>query len=96
MWMAGEILLTPNPKQRVIVIQRFIEMGEVSKKRRYFLNNNLFPKHFETLKNFRGIQMIVGMFDTSPIRRLHHDWKQVSKKHKQTLTRLQNLFDNRM
>jgi hypothetical protein len=28
-WVATEIVMTPNPKQRAIVIQRFIEIAEV-------------------------------------------------------------------
>jgi hypothetical protein len=28
-WVATEIVMTPNPKQRAIVLQRFIEIAEV-------------------------------------------------------------------
>ena len=71
-WIAGEIVTTPNPKKRVTVLQRWIQIAEEGLK----------------LQNFNLVFEIVKALQHSAIDRLTKTWKGLSKRDKNTLRRL--------
>lgn len=68
-WVATEIVLTPNPKQRSVVIERFIDLAHLC---------------FE-LRNFNALMAIHMALNLSSVSRLKAGWKGVSPKHLQKL-----------
>jgi len=58
-WVATEILLTPNPKQRITVMERFVSL----------------MKNLRNYNNFHGTWAIYSAFNKSCIQRLKLEWK---------------------
>ncbi|ELR20503.1 RasGEF domain containing protein [Acanthamoeba castellanii str. Neff] len=74
-WVATEIVMTPNPKQRAIVIQRFIEIAECCL----------------SLNNFNGTIQIISALGTHFVVRLKTAWKGVPPKYTAKLRALEEL-----
>ncbi|KAL6078720.1 Son of sevenless 1 [Balamuthia mandrillaris] len=76
-WVATEIIMTPNPKQRSTVLQRFIEVAE----------------HCLALNNFNGLMEIYTALNMSCIQRLKGAWKGVPQKAAQRLAHMEQLMN---
>ncbi|KAL6044924.1 Son of sevenless 1 [Balamuthia mandrillaris] len=76
-WVATEIIMTPNPKQRSTVLQRFIEVAE----------------HCLALNNFNGLMEIYTALNMSCIQRLKGAWKGVPQKAAQRLAHVELLMN---
>jgi len=75
-WVASEIITTPNPKQRAVVIKRFIEIAEYSLR----------------INNIHGVAKITTALGLSFVARLKTSWKDVSQKYISKLKSLQGLL----
>jgi hypothetical protein len=71
-WVATEIVLTPNQKQRSVVIERFIDLAAQCLK----------------LANFNAVMAIHLALNLSSVSRLKASWKGVSAKHLQRLNEI--------
>eukprot|EP01103_Thecamoeba_quadrilineata_P014867 TRINITY_DN4530_c0_g1_i2.p1 TRINITY_DN4530_c0_g1~~TRINITY_DN4530_c0_g1_i2.p1 ORF type:complete len:662 (-),score=161.64 TRINITY_DN4530_c0_g1_i2:80-2065(-) len=60
-WVTSEIVLTPNPKQRTVVLSRFIELAQ----------------SLRELNNFNGLMQVLFALEQTPISRLKATWKRV-------------------
>jgi hypothetical protein len=71
-WVATEIVLTPNQKQRSVVIERFIDLAAQCLK----------------LANFNAVMAIHLALNLAAVSRLKASWKGVSAKHLQRLNEI--------
>lgn len=71
-WVATEIVLTPNQKQRSVVIERFIDLAAQCLK----------------LANFNSVMAIHLALNLAAVSRLKASWKGVSAKHLQRLNEI--------
>jgi Ras-specific guanine nucleotide-releasing factor 2 len=78
-WIASEILLTANPKQRITVLERCISL----------------IKSLRDLKNFHGAWTIYSALNKSCIQGLKAEWKGVSRKYIHILHSIDELMDGR-
>lgn len=78
-WVATEIVSTIHPKQRITVLERFIDIA----------------KGFLQLHNFHALVAMFTAFNMNAIQKLKHTWKGVSKKHLAIVKQLDELFDSR-
>ncbi|ELR16138.1 RasGEF domain containing protein [Acanthamoeba castellanii str. Neff] len=76
-WVATEIVLTPNQKQRSVVIERFIDLAAQCLK----------------LANFNAVMAIHLALNLSSVSRLKASWKGVSAKHLQRLNEISAITD---
>jgi GDP/GTP exchange factor required for growth at low temperature len=58
-WVASEIILTANPKQRILVLERFIELAE----------------DFKILQNYHGMMEVYSALNMAAIQRIKPMWK---------------------
>mmetsp|Transcript_20105 Transcript_20105/g.28152 ORF Transcript_20105/g.28152 Transcript_20105/m.28152 type:complete len:698 (+) Transcript_20105:164-2257(+) len=78
-WVASEIMLTPNPKQRVIVIERFITV----------------MKDLIELRNYHSLWAIYSGLNKGCILGLKNEWKNVGKKYMATMQKVELMLDPR-
>lgn len=64
-WVASEIFSTPDPKNRVLLICRFIELA----------------RHLRDLNNFNGMMEIIAALNGNFLQRLRQAWKVLPQKH---------------
>eukprot|EP01102_Stenamoeba_stenopodia_P020903 TRINITY_DN829_c0_g1_i6.p1 TRINITY_DN829_c0_g1~~TRINITY_DN829_c0_g1_i6.p1 ORF type:complete len:613 (+),score=53.27 TRINITY_DN829_c0_g1_i6:223-2061(+) len=64
-WVASEIFSTPDPKNRVLLICRFIELA----------------RHLRDLNNFNGMMEIISALNSNFLQRLRQAWKVLPQKH---------------
>ena len=78
-WVASEILTTSNPKMRVKVLERFIEV----------------LKGLKTVQNYHGLFVIYSALNMTCIQKLTTLWESVNSKHITTIREIERLIDSR-
>eukprot|EP01114_Cavostelium_apophysatum_P006299 TRINITY_DN1754_c0_g1_i3.p1 TRINITY_DN1754_c0_g1~~TRINITY_DN1754_c0_g1_i3.p1 ORF type:complete len:622 (+),score=122.02 TRINITY_DN1754_c0_g1_i3:138-2003(+) len=78
-WVATEIITTVHPKQRITVLERFIDIA----------------RGFIHLRNYHALVAMFTAFNMIPIQKLKSTWKGVSKKHLAVVKQIDQLFDSR-
>lgn len=78
-WVASEIVSTIHPKQRVLVLERFIDMA----------------KGFLQLRNYHALVAMFTAFNMNCVQKLKSTWKSISKKHLSVVKEIDNIFDSK-
>jgi son of sevenless-like protein len=76
-WIATEIVMTANPKQRVAVVERFIDLIKALKR----------------LQNFHAMFAAYSGLNMLAIQNLTETWKGVSKKHIKVIQEIETTID---
>jgi len=73
-WIATEIVMTPNPKERALVLGRFIQVAE----------------HCRSINNFNSTMEILSALNLVCVKRLYKTWKQLTKKEAEKFSELED------
>jgi len=77
-WVSREIVVTPNLKQRVAVVKRFIQIA----------------KYCKDINNFMGMTEIVSAINSPCVSRLKQTFESLGKKDKETYKEMEELVLN--
>jgi len=75
-WVATEVVTTPHPKKRVLVLKRFISIAE----------------HCKKINNYNTLMEIISGLNNSSVSRLRETWKSLPTRYTNSFNQLQNFL----